>query len=583
MPDPIRRIVPAVHASIFEGLRAASKCASFLALIGVLSAGPVWGQTLLQKAVSSQTPAPTPPPEEVPKDPLGRDSPYGTVVGFLKVAEQADWEHAADFLDSKQPPAQKEELARQLKLVLDKGLTLDLDTLSKSPEGASQEQWRRTRNEIGIARINGQSLVILLDRIEPTAKRAPYWLFSAETLSQIPGIARNLEAPWFEAYIPKSLVENRLLGIPVFRWILIPLVISLAFGVVFVITWVAGFLIRGIFRLLGMSPIFLRGGLLGPVRVLILAYLIFAVAPLSQTLVGRQIWRELVAQAVAILGFAWLLMRLVDLITDVAVARFRRTNSLPRIAHLRLSRWVFKAAIAVVALVAILYKVGINPTTVVTGLGLGGVALAFAAQKTIENVFGTVMIVADQPLRVGDFCKIGDSLGTIEDIGLRSTRVRTLDHTLLTVPNGQLASMVVENYASRQRIWFRHVIGLRYETTADQIRHVLAGIRKLLQEHPKVESSSARVRFIRFGGASLDLEIFAYVLLADFAAYLEVQEELLLRIMDIIERAGTGVALPSQRTYLSRDLRLDAEKKQMVIEEARGGKEPVQKDQAMVS
>jgi MscS family membrane protein len=562
------------------------KCASLVALVSVVSAAAAGGQKLLEKAVSSQAPvpqaAPT-PPEEILKDPLGRDSPYGTVVGFLKAAEQADWKRAANFLDSQQPPPQKQELARQLKLVLDKGLTLDLDTLSKSPEGAPQEQWRKTRNEIGTARINDRNLVIFLDRIQPTAKRAPYWLFSAETLNRVPDLARDLEAPWFEAYVPKSLIENRLLGISVFRWILIPLVISIAFGLVFVITSVLGFLIRGIFRLIGTSPIVLGAGFLGPVRVLILAYLIFAIAPLAQTLVGRQIWRDIVAQAVGILGFAWLLMRTLDLVTDLAVSRFRKTNSLPRIAPWRLSRWVFKAAVAVIALVIILYRLGINPTTVVTGLGLGGVALAFAAQKTIENVFGTVMIVADQPLRVGDFCKIGDSMGTIEDIGLRSTRVRTLDHTLLTVPNGQLASMIVENYASRERIWFRHVIGLRYETTADQLSYVLAEIRKLLQEHPKVELSSARVRLIRFGGASLDLEIFAYILLADFAAFLEVQEELLLRIMDIIEGAGTGVALPSQRTYLTRDSRLAADKKQMVIEEVRGGKEPAQKDQAMVS
>jgi MscS family membrane protein len=138
--------------------------------------------------------------------------------------------------------------------------------------------------------------------------------------------------------------------------------------------------------------------------------------------------------------------------------------------------------------------------------------------------------------------------------------------------------MIVENYASRQRIWFRHVIGLRYETTADQLRQVLAEIRKLLQEHPKVESSSARVRLIRFGGSSLDLEIFAYVPLTDYAAFLEVQEELLLRVMDIIERAGTGIALPSQRTYLARDVRLGAEKRQTVIERLRR-----QKDEAVAS
>jgi MscS family membrane protein len=560
----------------------AVRCASFLVLVSVFSASPIWGQKLLQKAVSSEAqttqPVQAPPAQEVFQDALGRDTPYGTVVGFLKAAEQANWEGAAQFLDSKQPPAQKQELARQLKLVMDKGLTLDLETLSKSPEGAPQENVRRTRNELGTARVNGQSLLIYLDRIQPTANRPPYWLFSAETLVRVPDVARNLEAPWFEAYIPRSLLENRLLGVPVFRWIEIPLVISIAFGFIWVVTWLLGLLVRGIFRLAHTSPLVLHAGFLGPLRVLILAYLFYAAAPLANTLVARQIWRDVVAPAVAIVGFGWLLTRALDLVAELAMARLRKRNSLRKVAPLHLSRWALKTLVAIATMVAILYAVRINPTTVVTGLGLGGIALAFAAQKTIENVFGTIMIVADQPLRVGDFCKIGESLGTIEEIGLRSTRVRTLDRTLLTVPNGQLASMIVENYASRERIWFRHVIGLRYETTADQLRYVLAEIRTLLEEHAKVESSSARVRFIRFGGSSLDLEVVAYVLLADFAAFLEVQEELLLRIMDIIESAGSGIAFPSQTTYLAKDSGLDAEKREAIIEQARK-----RRDQAMAS
>jgi MscS family membrane protein len=486
-------------------------------------------------------------------------------VGFLKAAEQGDWKRAADFLDSKLPPPEEQDLARQLKLVMDKGLELDRDTLSKKPEGVPQEKVRRTRNEVGTARIGGHSLLIFVDRIQPADNRPPYWLFSAETLIRIPELARNLEAPWFEAYIPKSLLENQILGIPVFRWVLIPLVISIAFGVVLVITALLRLLIRETFRLLRTSPIVLRASFLGPVRVLILAYLVFAAAPLAQTLVGREMLGEIVAKALAILGLAWLLTRSLDLVTELAVARVRKTNSLPRIASLRIVHWILKGLVGTVALVAILYKVGINPGTVLTGLGVGGIALAFAAQKTIENVFGTLMIVADQPLRVGDFCKIGDSSGTIEDIGLRSTRVRTLDHTLLTVPNGQLASMIVENYASRGRIWFRHVIGLRYETTADQLRYVLAEIRKLLQEHPKVESSDARVRLVRFGGSSLDIEVVAYILLTDFPAFLEVQEELLLDIMDIVQGAGTGIALPTQTTYLARDSRSRAKQKESVV------------------
>jgi len=549
------------------------RSAVLLLLASGLVARPLPAQTLLQKAVSpsasqaapASTATPTPLAPEEPKDPLGRDTPYGTVVGFLKAAEQGDWKHAADFLDSKLPPPEEQDLARQLKLVMDDGLKLDLDTLSKNPEGVPQKNVRRTRNEVGTARVRGQSLLIFVDRIQPTDNRPPYWLFSAETLIRIPELASNLEAPWFEAYIPKSLLENQILGIPVIRWILIPLVISIAFGVVLVITSLLRLLIRGIFRLLRTSPIVLRASFLGPARVLILAYLVFAAAPLAQTLVGREMLGDIVAKALAILGFGWLLTRTLDLVTELAVARLRKTNSLPRIASLRIVHWILKGLVGTVALVAILYKVGINPATVLTGLGVGGIALAFAAQKTIENVFGTLMIVADQPLRVGDFCKIGDSLGTIEDIGLRSTRVRTPDHTLLTVPNGQLASMIVENYASRGRIWFRHVIGLRYETTADQLRYVLAEIRKLLQEHPKVESSDARVRLVRFGGSSLDIEVVAYVLLTDFPAFLEVQEELLLDIMDIVQSAGTGIALPTQTTYLARDSHPRAKQKESVV------------------
>ena len=572
-PHHIRREPTTDHSTKADRAKLCASRWGLLIVLILLASGVAPAQSLLQKAASQAAPpsaaAPIPPVPEEPKDPLGRDTPYGTVMGFLKTAEQGDWKAASDFLDSKQPPEAKQELARQLKLVMDKGLTLDITTLSKDPEGSPKENVRRTRNEVGTAKIGNQSLQIFVDRIQPTANRPPYWLFSAETLSQLPDLARNLEAPWFEAYLPKWLVENRLLGIPVFRWFAIPLGGSVIFGVVLLITWIFGLLVRVVFRLSPTSPVLRAGGFLGPVRVLILAYLTYAAAPLARTLVARQMWRGLIAPAVTIVGVAWLLMRILDLLAELAVARSRKREHLPRIAHLRLSHWVLKAVVAVVALIAILYNVGINPGTVLTGLGLGGVALAFAAQKTIENVFGTLMIVADQPLRVGDFCKIGDTLGTIEDIGLRSTRVRTLNYTLVTVPNGQLASMLVENYASRDKIWFRHVVGLRYETSADQLRYVLAEIRALLQNHPKVESGTSRVRFIRLAGSSLELEIVAYVLLADFAEFLGVQEDLLLQIMDVVERAGTGIAFPSQTTYLARDSRWDARKQEAAVAQVR--------------
>ena len=164
-------------------------------------------------------------------------------------------------------------------------------------------------------------------------------------------------------------------------------------------------------------------------------------------------------------------------------------------------------------------------------------------------------------------------MGNVESIGLRSTRIRTLNRTVVSVPNGQLALMSLENFAMRDKIWFHHTLRLRYETTADQLRHILAEIRKMLYEHSKVESPSARIRFTGFGTSSLDLEVFAYVLETEYESFLHVQEDLLLRIMDLIEASGSGFAFPSQTTYVAEDVGLDAAKSQKAVETVRQWRE----------
>jgi MscS family membrane protein len=199
-------------------------------------------------------------------------------------------------------------------------------------------------------------------------------------------------------------------------------------------------------------------------------------------------------------------------------------------------------------------------TGLIAGLGVGGIALALAAQKTIENLFGGVTLIADQPVRVGDFCRFGSNIGTVEDIGLRSTRVRTLDRTLVSIPNGEFSQTQLENFGQRDRIRLACTLGLRYETSPDQLRHVLAEIRKLLLSHPEIEREPARVRFVGFGSHSLDLEIFAYVGTRDWNHFLAVREDLFLRVMAIVEESGSGLAFPSQTLYMSRDGGIDRER-----------------------
>ena len=162
-----------------------------------------------------------------------------------------------------------------------------------------------------------------------------------------------------------------------------------------------------------------------------------------------------------------------------------------------------------------------------------------------------------RPVRVGDFCRFGDKIGTVEEIGLRATKVRTLDHTLVSIPNGEFSNMHLDNFSKREKIWYHPRISLRYETTPDQIRYILVEIRKMLYAHPKVDPDPARIRFEKFGTYSLDLNVFAYVDVTDFGEFLEVAEDLNLRIMDIVAQAGSRFAFPSQTTYLERRKGLD--------------------------
>ena len=265
-------------------------------------------------------------------------------------------------------------------------------------------------------------------------------------------------------------------------------------------------------------------------------------------------------KGLAVLIGAWMVLKMIDLGTGLLRERLAREGKSSAIAVLPLGEKTVKVVILAFALVALMQNLGFNVTGLLAGLGVGGLAVALAAQKTVENLFGGVSLITDQPVRVGDFCRYGDKLGTVEDIGLRTTKIRSLDRTVVSVPNAEFSNLQLENFARRDKIRFYTKLGLRYETTADQLRWVLAEIRRLLLAHPKVDPDPARIRFVGYGDYSLDLEIFAFVWTQDINEYLAIQEDLLLRIMDIVQASGTGFAFPSSTTYLARDGGLDSER-----------------------
>jgi len=168
-------------------------------------------------------------------------------------------------------------------------------------------------------------------------------------------------------------------------------------------------------------------------------------------------------------------------------------------------------------------------------------------------LFGGVSVLADEVIRVGDFCRFGDRVGAVEDISLRSTRVRTLDRSELSIPNGALATMNVENFSRRDKIWFNPTLGISLDTSPDQLRYLLTEVRRMLYEHPKVETDSARIRLAGFERGAIGLEIFSYVLTQDFTEFTAIREDLLFRIMEVARNSGVDFASSSQTSYLSQD------------------------------
>jgi MscS family membrane protein len=214
------------------------------------------------------------------------------------------------------------------------------------------------------------------------------------------------------------------------------------------------------------------------------------------------------------------------------------------------TRNLAKVLVAVGGLVAILATLGYPVATVLAGLGIGGLALAFGAQKTIENLFGSVALAADQPFRVGDFVRIEDFTGNVERIGMRSTQVRTMDRTLISIPNGKLADMRIEDFASRDRIRFAATAGLVYGTTEEQVRRVVAGIETMLRTNPMVWPEPVVAKLAAFSPSSLDVEVLCWFQTNDFGGFRDLRQEALLGIMRIVEEAGTSLAFPTQTVHV---------------------------------
>jgi MscS family membrane protein len=497
---------------------------------------------------SRASPADAAAQAQTPKDALGRDSPRGTLLGFMAAARNGNDEAAALYLNTTLRGRAAATQAHELYVVLDSRLPARINQLSDRPEGSLANPLRPGEDVVGTISTANGPIDIVVERSE-RGTPAPVWLFSRKTLESIPDAFAEVNLVSVDLHLPDFLTKERIGGIRLSAWLALVLGLPLGYQLAGWLGLVAGPLVafwRRRFNKPGKSFAPLPGILRLPVMVVAIRWLL---SVLELPLLERQFWLA-VATMLAVVSLTWFLLFLTRQGERYIGRRLQGSAAGELAAMLRLGRQAADVLIVAVGVLLALRYFGVNPTAALAGLGIGGIAVALAAQKTLENVIGGLSIIFDSAVRVGDFLKLGDTPGTVEHIGLRSTRIRTLDRTILSVPNGQVANMNVETMSARDKFWFHHYVGLRYETTTAQMRAVTEGIRGLLLDHRDVDVSSARVRFCRLGPFSLDLEVFAYIAAADWDVFLGTQEDLLLRILDVVAQSGATLALPSQAVQL---------------------------------
>jgi MscS family membrane protein len=501
-------------------------------------------------AGAQEAPGPPPPAAAAPDD-TSQLTPRSTIRGFLTAARNEDWTRAAEHMNLMNLPLRRREsagreLARRLKTVLDRTVLIDPESLSAAPEGNENDGQPEGRDLVGTIETGEGPVKLYVERMRG-ADDALEWRFSRPTVDKIERLYEEFgHEPPFADRLPPFFFSVRVLDTALWQWIGLAVVLLGAVAASLLVT----FLLLAVARLVVR---YTRGDVdnaivemaVGPLR-LILA-VAFARLALPALWLPIAVHRVVIGLAAAVWAIAltWFAVRLVTVFSRLIQIRMAARGNAVGISAIPLVRRVVNIVIVLLAVLVVVSNLGVNMTGVLAGVGVGGLAVALAAQKTLENLFGGITLIMDQPVRIGDFCRFGTREGTVEDIGLRSTRIRTLERTLVTIPNAEFSTMQIENLARRDRMILVARIGIRYDASPDQLRWLLIELKKMLLAHPKVDPDPARVRFVGFGGVSLDLDVFAYLRTADYNEYQAIREDVLLRIMEIVTASGTSFSAPA--------------------------------------
>ena len=478
--------------------------------------------------------------EEAPKvDPSGRSTPRGTISGLLDALASRDYTRARVFFERS---AQGEQTPRDLQAVLDAGGVLQpFGALSNDPAGTLNDGLDPNSERVGNLADEDKTPILLTRGTDEEGLEV--WRISRETTRAVHQAVQDVK--------PVAETGPQIAGASLMDWLKL---LGIAAVVFFAFHMVSLAILAIAARLISDHE-----------QSRAYRFTQAATAPLSLLLsaIVFQVWassfpvsivaRQLMLRYISVFGWialAWFLVRMVDAAAKLVIARMEGQERRQAVSVVTLMRRAVKIVLLALAAVAIFDTFGIDVTTGVAALGIGGIALALGAQKTVENLVGSVTLIADKPIQVGDFCKVGDVVGTVEDIGIRSTRIRTLERTVVTIPNGDFSSRQIENFATRDRFLFNPVIGVEYGIGSAKLLEAVEIVEAVLIAHSRIIKPGARARFKDFGDNSLDIEVFSYIEAADFDESLVIRQDLLLSIFSKLEEAQVGIAFPTRTVHL---------------------------------
>lgn len=521
----------------------------------------VWVGTLCMpvQAAAPAKPASSATATQAPQDTFRRDTPRGTMQGFMQALAQNDWALAINYIDvnnNKNPSA----TIQSLKAALDSGGRINEQLqISNDPAGNLDDKLPPNLDKVGeinAPNTNKGSIDILLQRVKQN-NGTQVWLISQQTLKQVSTLSPNAKPTLVERYVPKKWLDEDIKGYSVGH---IAAVIALLFAT-YVLSLLISQLFFWLFRTLYLAthpdkekrfPI--DGRVVVPAAMVITGVIIKELMiVVGINLVARNVVSKL-ADMLSWVALAWLLLRIMDLVFKRAENYASNNNHPERLSVLNLLRKVVKVILLAIAAIVILGNLGFDLTTGIAALGIGGVALALGAQKTIENLVGSVSVVADQPVNVGDYCRFGSQEGTVEDIGIRSTRLRTTDRTVVTIPNGNFSSMSIENVSKRDMFHFSQVFYVSRDSDIDKLKEFLEQTQIYITNHPDTNSMLNQVRISGTQQDAYLVEVRCYMTVKGVMDFNQKQTEMILQIAELMQDVGLKNALPTSRVMMGKPI-----------------------------